>query len=588
MENNEREIRDLIRQANASSEKSGALRRKTLNKLIDLTHTSHTALKILAAKNIPDLFNDFPDEEEAAINAVYDLCEDQSPTVRMEGYVAITAISKAANKWVKRNTDVLLQLLQSDEPDEVVVVKTALIAHLDLDARVTLGVLCDQIMPAEPTADPDELYMRDRLRTLVLAFLTGEAKDAIVKRHALPDSGAEDVLVEGLLAAIPILAPADTDIIVKQLLLSLRSYRPGSLRSNALLVTLSDKAQLCLKANPKSLASTRFYLDLMAYVAIEKSLAPATSLLRFYVPSVVGKAVLQRFSLDDQLFVVCHVAEALAASGTQNHNLPQEHIALLHQTSEASPILFECLAKSGISHERSRNACKVLLDCSLRRKAEGWELPSHFRPPLDALRDKSGQFQDVQNLIRSLAAENPSSNGTNPPMAGPSSLQMPTAQVAPPVGRRPGLGPAPSSRHSLMSLQSRDHPVASASGSRSSSHERSINKHSLSADHSPRPLKRVRTDPDQPPSLLSRLASKGSNHPNVTRGRAAQEIPKSAVAVQNDEKPPQSGYSIKGAASRASPSESSRALSSSLLDRLVMDDHGGGRKNAGGKRRNAR
>ncbi|KAJ7082377.1 hypothetical protein B0H15DRAFT_852731 [Mycena belliarum] len=49
MENNERDIRDLIRRANTSPEKSGPLRRKTLNKLIDLTHTSHTVMIRMAA-----------------------------------------------------------------------------------------------------------------------------------------------------------------------------------------------------------------------------------------------------------------------------------------------------------------------------------------------------------------------------------------------------------------------------------------------------------------------------------------------------------------------------------------------------------
>ncbi len=43
----------------------------------------NASLKILAAKNIPGLFNDFPDLEEAAINAVYDLCDDQSAIVRV-------------------------------------------------------------------------------------------------------------------------------------------------------------------------------------------------------------------------------------------------------------------------------------------------------------------------------------------------------------------------------------------------------------------------------------------------------------------------------------------------------------------------
>lgn len=33
--------------------------------------------------------------------------------VRIEGYTAITQVSRAENKWVKRNADVLLQLLQS-------------------------------------------------------------------------------------------------------------------------------------------------------------------------------------------------------------------------------------------------------------------------------------------------------------------------------------------------------------------------------------------------------------------------------------------------------------------------------------------
>ncbi|KAJ6594591.1 hypothetical protein B0H19DRAFT_1096158 [Mycena capillaripes] len=595
MENNareEREIRDLIRQANGSPDKSGVLRRKALNKLIDLTHTQNASLKILAAKNIPGLLNDFPDQEEAAINAVYDLCEDQSAIVRKEGYDAITAVSKAADKWVKRNTDVLLQLLQSDEPDEVVVVKQALIAHLNLDPRVTLGVLCDQIMPAaEATVDPDELYMRDRLRTLVLAFLTGEAKEAIVERHAVPDSEAEDVFVAGLLAAIPKLASTDTEIIVKQLLLNLHSFRPGSSRGNALLLTLLDKAQSCLKADPKqaSLETTRFYMDLMAYIAIEKSLGSPIDLLRFYLPALVTKVNLQRFSPNDQVFVICNMAEALATcERTIKGRDSSQLTAVRNQSVDASPTLFDCLAKAGVAHERSRNACRVLLECCLRRKREGgWTVPTHFRSPLETLRAKSEQFKDVQELIRSLVAPDAiPSNGSDkikPPVAGTS--QKPIVQDPPAFARRPT--PAFSLRRPLPSG---DSPVASTSGSRSSSNERSshaINKHSLGADSSPRPPKRVRTDSDEPPSLLSRLASKGTEYPsrpNMARpGRAAHEKPVSAAAVER-EQIPRGGYSIKGAAKASNESQrgTSPAVSSSLLNRIIMDDDGGGGRSDGG------
>ncbi|KAG1856435.1 hypothetical protein F4604DRAFT_1685464 [Suillus subluteus] len=43
--------------------------------------------------------------------------------------------------WVKRNSDVLVQLLQSDEPEEVPIVKTTLCDYLDMNPDVTLGVL---------------------------------------------------------------------------------------------------------------------------------------------------------------------------------------------------------------------------------------------------------------------------------------------------------------------------------------------------------------------------------------------------------------------------------------------------------------
>src|SRR4051794_39498661 len=89
---------------------------------------------------------------------------------------------------------------KSDAPDEVVVVKQALMEHLDLDPKVTLTVLCDQIAPPEETVGEEEQAIRDRLRSLVLSFLTGEARRAIVGRHALPGSGAEETLLSYLFA----------------------------------------------------------------------------------------------------------------------------------------------------------------------------------------------------------------------------------------------------------------------------------------------------------------------------------------------------------------------------------------------------
>ncbi|KAH9023566.1 hypothetical protein EDB83DRAFT_2429423 [Lactarius deliciosus] len=64
------------------------------------------------------------------LNAVYDLCEDQDPNIRIEGYKAIVRMSEEQPRWLERNVDVLVQLLQSDEPEEVAVVEMALKQHL--------------------------------------------------------------------------------------------------------------------------------------------------------------------------------------------------------------------------------------------------------------------------------------------------------------------------------------------------------------------------------------------------------------------------------------------------------------------------
>lgn len=57
-------------------------RKDALKKLIELSRSPHQSLKKLAASNITKFFKPFPDLEEDAINAIYDLCEDQDSKVK--------------------------------------------------------------------------------------------------------------------------------------------------------------------------------------------------------------------------------------------------------------------------------------------------------------------------------------------------------------------------------------------------------------------------------------------------------------------------------------------------------------------------
>lgn len=93
-----------------------------------------------------------------------------------------------------------------DEPEEVEVIEQQLTEHLDMDPNATLGVLCDQVVPPDEPVDEEEQAIRDRLRGLVLGFMTGRAKRGIVERHASSrDSPGEETLVREMYRVRPLL-----------------------------------------------------------------------------------------------------------------------------------------------------------------------------------------------------------------------------------------------------------------------------------------------------------------------------------------------------------------------------------------------
>ncbi|KAF8993681.1 hypothetical protein BDQ17DRAFT_1252511 [Cyathus striatus] len=341
----ERDIKEIIRRAVRAPDKKGAFRRETLNRMIALIHSPHPSIRILAAGNIQLFFNDFPDLEEAAINAVYDLCEDQSSKVRMEGYAAITQVSRASSKWIKRNADVLVQLLQSDEPDEVLIVKKALIEHMDMDPKVTLSVLCDQILPADECANNEEQVMRDRLRSLVLTFLTGEAKRSIL-RHAMPGSDAEAIVVEGLSEAISLLDFEEIQAIVKDLLLLLDGYNPwshGIPLLNAIIQKTSHNLRQDLQNRTISLVTTRPLLELCNHLVDGKYVATPVDLLRFYCSSLTSRLTLQQLSPDVRCWIICNMANLFEVSRDNSATLNSDHVlaALRKQIVDACPFLLQ-------------------------------------------------------------------------------------------------------------------------------------------------------------------------------------------------------------------------------------------------------
>ncbi|ETW81117.1 hypothetical protein HETIRDRAFT_169864 [Heterobasidion irregulare TC 32-1] len=99
----EREIRELIRRAEQTPVKTSPQRKEALQRLIELTRSPHSGLKTLAASNIAKFFKPFVDLDEDAINAIYDLCEDQDPQVAAvlcseENHT--DALYEGPNRWI--------------------------------------------------------------------------------------------------------------------------------------------------------------------------------------------------------------------------------------------------------------------------------------------------------------------------------------------------------------------------------------------------------------------------------------------------------------------------------------------------------
>ncbi|KAJ3828150.1 hypothetical protein F5880DRAFT_1007019 [Lentinula raphanica] len=401
----EREFQAFINRVKSSPDnETSASRQSALEQLVEATRSSSISQKISAAKNIPHFFHYFPEAEEDAINAVYDLCEDQISQVRMAGYDALVQMSRLEKKWVKRNADVLVQLLQNDDQNEVNLVRKALFQHLQFDAQVTLGVLCDQIVPSDDLSDPEELVMRDHLRSLVLTFIASEVKGKRLLRLMPAEGEAEVTLLDGLFSAFPKLSDSAVHIILKDILFQLPFLDKPCSRGSTLSQLVLQNAKRALTddySNHDSirpLNKTRLYFDPLSTLFISKKQGKLDDLIQFYTP-MLGKQVLSTITAEDQLELLYHFTETLHAHKTNDSAV----FRLLNLT----PHFFECLSKTVSSEVRSQETCKLLLQRLKLATGNGYTIPHlvlHGAQSISQVVPNVGWGEEIHGLIRSLAA----------------------------------------------------------------------------------------------------------------------------------------------------------------------------------------
>lgn len=197
--------------------------------------------------------------------------------------------------------------------------------------------------------------------------------------------------------AFPGLSNAETQNIVKDLLLSLPSYKVLSFQGNKLLQVLLDKAKISLRDDTRSgapsLKTTRFFLDLTSFVAVEKRVASPADLLRFNC-QCLGKMTLSGLPQDDYVYFIQSTAEALSASEDVHRHHPDlinsaQITSLREQVATASAsmiqvskknfllliysitIHLQLLAQSTMDSARSWRACKTILQACLHVSSPG-------------------------------------------------------------------------------------------------------------------------------------------------------------------------------------------------------------------------
>lgn len=452
----ERDAIELFGRADRLVPDTNSVRKHALGRAIRLAHSPHTSLKRMAAVNIAKFFKAFPDLEEDAINAVYDLCEDQDSNTRIEGYKAIVRMSEEQPRWVERNVDVLVQLLQSDEPEEVAVVKTALIQHLEFDSKVTLGVLCDQIVPPDDSMEDEDKTIRERLRALVVAFLAEDARQPLlaqVQGQGRRATEQEDVLIDTLVKAVSKFCAADAAKIIQDIIVFLPSFNDGrtSRRGNELARMLLARAASALKEdlapgrNPASLEQSRGYLELSDLVCRAKGAADPVQLLRFYcTSSLMGKMTLGRLSKESRAFFIAHLAGALAACSREKSPESSELASMRRQVVDALSVILPFFIQVAPSDAQAWGSCELLLQTCQQRKEQqtNWTVPA----PLHSVLTEISRLADEQQSPESERVADLSRALTRPPTQTHPLPAKPPPPSSPPPDPKAFVDALPSKR----------------------------------------------------------------------------------------------------------------------------------------------
>lgn len=159
----------------------------------------------LTSQFIARFFQHFPVHQEQALNALFDLCEDDDVTIRKQAIKDLPSLCRGRTELVPKVADILAQLLQMEDMAELATVQSSLVSLLKTDTKGTLTGLFYQIEHSEDEVVRERCirFLHTKIRSLGSQVFTSEVETLILseakKVLQVASSEEEFTLMMGIL-----------------------------------------------------------------------------------------------------------------------------------------------------------------------------------------------------------------------------------------------------------------------------------------------------------------------------------------------------------------------------------------------------
>lgn len=159
--------------------------------------------KRLASQFITRFFKYFPSHAGTAINAMFDLCEDDDPMTRKQAIKDLPTLCKSAPEQVSKIASALTQLMGTDDATENHLIQSSFLTLFKFDSKGSLDGIFSQILGEDETVREKAIkFLGAKIKTLPEDTLDSHSEELLIN---MCKKVLEDVTKDEFIAIMEIL-----------------------------------------------------------------------------------------------------------------------------------------------------------------------------------------------------------------------------------------------------------------------------------------------------------------------------------------------------------------------------------------------